>query len=85
MMEGMIISFVGGLVGMILGFVVCMIQQAFHVIPLGDGTSNYIVDYYPVKIEGIDFLIVFATIFIISLIISAIPIQQINHKKTNQL
>ena len=35
--------------------------------------------------EGIDFLIVFATIFIISLIISAIPIQQINHKKTNQL
>lgn len=75
--EGMIISFIGGLVGMLLGALVCWMQQTFHIIAL----NNAIIGYYPVKMELGDFLIVFATIFFISLIVSVIPSQKIHPKK----
>lgn len=73
MTEGMIISFIGGVAGMMLGWLVCFLQQTFHLIGFGNGETNYIVDYYPVKMNPVDFLIVFITIFIISVIVSLIP------------
>ena len=71
--EGMIISFIGGLAGMLLGWLVCFLQQTFHIIGFGNGNANYIVDYYPVKMNPLDFLIVFVTVFLISVIVSVIP------------
>ena len=69
----MIISFIGGVAGMVLGWLVCFLQQTFHLIGFGSGDANYIVDYYPVKMNLWDFLIVFVTIFLISVIVSLIP------------
>lgn len=71
--EGMFISFIGGLAGMLLGWMVCFLQKTFHIISFGNGTANYIVDYYPVKMNPLDFLIVFVTIFLISVVVSVIP------------
>lgn len=73
MTEGMIISFIGGMAGMVLGWLVCFLQQTFHIIGFGNGETNYIVDYYPVKINPLDFFVVFVTIFLISVIVSLIP------------
>ena len=63
--EGTIISVVGGIIGLILGIVAVLLQQHFHFIPLGDGTGNYIIDYYPVALQLQDVLIVLATITVI--------------------
>lgn len=82
MMEGMIISFIGGMVGMFIGWLVCFLQEKLHLITFGNGTESYLVDYYPVKMEWIDFLVVFATIFIISLIVSLIPSRRVGKKIT---
>ena len=70
--EGMLISFVGGIAGMLIGAVVCLIQQTFHIVKLGNG-GNYLIQYYPVSMHLTDFLWVGATILIISLITSSIP------------
>jgi len=80
MLEGMIISFVGGVIGMLIGLGVCILQQIFHIISFGGDSGSYIIDYYPVKIEALDFLIVFGTIFIISFIASLIPIKNLQFK-----
>jgi ABC-type lipoprotein release transport system permease subunit len=80
MLEGMIISFVGGVIGMLIGLGVCILQQVFHIISFGGDSGSYIIDYYPVKIEALDFLIVFGTIFIISFIASLIPIKNLQFK-----
>lgn len=72
-MEGMFVSFVGGILGMLLGFIVCFIQQTFHVIKIGGGTGNYIINYYPVQMSGMDFLIVLLTVVIISYLASRLP------------
>lgn len=71
--EGMCISFLGGLAGMILGSLLCFIQQTFHIVRFGSGEGNYILNYYPVSMEVIDFIIVFITIILISLLASWIP------------
>lgn len=73
MTEGMIISFIGGVAGMVLGWLVCFLQQTFHFISFGNGEANYIVDYYPVKMNPVDFIVVFVTIFLISVVVSVIP------------
>lgn len=78
MYEGIIISFIGGIVGMLFGTLVCWAQQTFHLIRYGDGGG---LEYYPVKMELIDFLVVFVTILLISLIASVIPLHQVKTTK----
>ena len=63
--EGMIISVVGGIIGLILGIIAVLLQQYVGIIRLGDGTGSYIVEYYPVALLLKDVLIVLATITII--------------------
>ena len=63
--EGTIISVVGGIIGLILGIIAVLLQQHVGIIRLGNGTGNYIVEYYPVALQLQDVLIVLATITII--------------------
>ena len=63
--EGTIISVVGGIIGLILGIVAVLLQQYVGIIRLGNGTGNYIVEYYPVALQLQDVLIVLATITVI--------------------
>lgn len=84
MLEGMIISFLGGVVGMCLGWLVCILQQTFHLITIGDGTGSYIINYYPVRMDPVDFLFVFATVFVTSLLVSFLPTRRLNPKTTEQ-
>ncbi|PKP19583.1 MAG: hypothetical protein CVU04_05680, partial [Bacteroidetes bacterium HGW-Bacteroidetes-20] len=41
--EGILISFLGALLGMFIGFIVCFVQQYFGIIKLGDGSEGYII------------------------------------------
>lgn len=71
--EGLSISFLGGFVGMLAGALICFIQDTFHLISFGNGEGFYITDHYPVNLQGGDFLLVFVTILLISLLASYFP------------
>ena len=62
--EGLLISVVGGIIGLLIGIVAVLIQQHFGIIRLGNG-GNYIIDAYPVALEMADVVLVFVTITII--------------------
>ena len=62
--EGLLISVVGGILGLLLGIVAVLIQQYFGIIRLGNGGS-YIIDDYPVALQFTDIVLVFTTIAII--------------------
>ena len=64
-LEGMLISIIGGLGGLILGFIVLYLQQAYGFVSLGSGQGDFIIDAYPVKMNWIEFVYVFATVQII--------------------
>ncbi|MCQ2309580.1 MAG: FtsX-like permease family protein [Bacteroidales bacterium] len=63
--EGTLIAVVGGIIGLVLGIIAVLLQQYVGIIRLGDGTGNYIVDYYPVALKLTDILVVLATIVVI--------------------
>ena len=63
--EGLLISVVGGLLGLVLGIAAVLIQQYFGIIRLGNGDGNYIIDAYPVALQFADIVLVFITITII--------------------
>ena len=79
--EGLLVSALGGLAGTVLGAIICLLQQTFHIVKLGGGGAHYIIPYYPVQIRLTDLLIVLLTILIISVLTSVIPAY--NLKKSN--
>ena len=79
MLEGVMISFIGAFTGLILGFLICWAQMTFGIIRLGDADA-FIIPYYPVKMEWLDFAAVFVTVLIIGLLSSWYPVRQISKK-----
>jgi len=69
--EGMLLALVGGGIGMLLAFVLGWLQLRFHLIPLTGG--SFLIDYFPIKLRWIDFLLVGLTVFVIALIASWFP------------
>ena len=64
MNEGLLISVAGGIIGLLLGIVVVLLQQRFGFVKFGGG-GNYIVDAYPVVLKLKDVLLIFTTIFVV--------------------
>ena len=61
MNEGLLIAVAGGIIGLLLGIVLVLLQQRFGFVKFGNG-GNYIVDAYPVLLKLKDVLLIFATI-----------------------
>jgi lipoprotein-releasing system permease protein len=68
--EGMMISLIGCIIGIVLGFIICLIQQQFNLIKMGSKTS--VLDAYPVAFNISDFGLVFITVIAIAVIASGI-------------
>ena len=62
--EGMLICAVAVVAGLLLGFVVCFLQQQFGIIRMGDG--NFVVRAFPVAMRAVDFLYTFLLVMAIS-------------------
>lgn len=69
--EGLLLAIIGGVIGMLLAFVLGILQMKYHLIPLEGNT--FMISYFPVKMLLQDFLLVGATVLIIALIASWIP------------
>ncbi len=81
--EGMFVSLFGAIAGMVLGAVLCFLQLQFGMIRLGDADA-FIVPYYPVKMELLDFVAVFFTVLIIGVLSAWYPVKQISSKYLRQ-
>ena len=64
MNEGLLISVAGGVIGLLLGIVLVLLQQRFGFVKFGGG-GNYIVDAYPVMLKLKDVILIFTTIFVV--------------------
>ncbi|MTI32206.1 ABC transporter permease [Xanthovirga aplysinae] len=69
--EGALISFTGAFLGLILGLLVCWLQQTFGLISMGMQTG--VVDAYPVKMQALDFLYTSISIIVITFLASYRP------------
>ena len=69
--EGVLLAAIGGSLGIVIAIIICVPQQKFHLIKLQGGT--FIIDYYPVQMQPLDFLLTIITIAIISFMAAYIP------------
>lgn len=60
--EGRMISVMGAIIGLLVGLLLCWIQQTFGVIALGSSAGSFIVDAYPVSVHFSDIALVFVTV-----------------------
>ncbi|MFA5971241.1 MAG: FtsX-like permease family protein [Lentimicrobiaceae bacterium] len=74
--EGLLISLSGAFTGLLLGFLVCVVQEKFGLIKL-QGDGSFIISAYPVKMIAIDFLYVFFTIVLIGTAAAWLPVKRI--------
>lgn len=68
--EGILWSLTGGLIGLLLGGLLCWGQQYFGWMKL---QGNFIIEAYPVSIQASDFGVVIATVVLIGLLASLYP------------
>lgn len=69
--EGLLLALIGGSVGMLLAFIIGLLQMRFHLIPLQGAT--FMINYFPVQMKVQDFILVGLTVLVIALIASYIP------------
>lgn len=68
--EGMMISMIGCIAGLIAGYLFCILQQQYGFIKMGD--FNLITDSYPITLKWLDFVVVLGTVTGISIVASYI-------------
>ena len=77
--EGWLISAVGAVAGMILGFLIAWAQMKFGIIKLY-GTGAFIIDAYPVELQGSDFFYVFLIVLLIGFFAALFPVRYLTRR-----
>ncbi len=75
--EGWMISSLGAVAGIVAGTLVCYSQQVWGWLKLGHD-NNYIIESYPVSIQPLDILYVFAVVLIIGFVAAWYPARNIS-------
>ena len=85
LMEGMLISLIGALLGLALGAIICWLQIRFGLIQLGNDNSSFVVNAYPVHMQLADFILVFITVMSIGFLASWYPVFNIKKIHLGQI
>jgi ABC-type lipoprotein release transport system permease subunit len=75
--EGWLITFIGIISGIVLGLILCLLQQHFGLLRLSNTPGAYIIDAYPVIVKVSDLLIVFAVVSVIGLLTVLYPVNNL--------
>ena len=75
--EGNLIALLGAVIGLVLGVVLCLLQQEFGIIGLGGG-GQFVVDAYPVRVKVTDLLLVLVSVVAVSALSVWLPIKILN-------
>ena len=60
--EGRMISAIGAVAGILVGLLLCWLQQRYGIVGLGQSSGSFVVDAYPVSVHPEDILLVFVTV-----------------------
>ncbi|MGV3560718.1 ABC transporter permease [Larkinella arboricola] len=72
--EGSIVAFIGAIVGLVLGIVLCLLQQRFGFVSMG--IEGSLIDAYPVKLQANDLIITTFIVITVTIVVSWFPAQK---------
>jgi len=80
--EGMMVSFSGAIAGLILGSIICIVQQQFGLVHINAEGGSFLINTYPILMQGTDFLFVFLTVSCIGFAAAYIPVRSLGRIDT---
>lgn len=78
LLEGWMVNTLGALGGLVVGLGICLVQEHFGLLKLGNG-AEYVIESYPVAVQGWDIAMVVMTILALGAISSWIPARKIKN------
>jgi len=78
--EGWLITFVGAVVGVTLGLTLCLLQQYFGLLKLGNTPGAFVIDAYPVSVQALDIVLIFVTVSIIGFLAVIYPVNNLRKR-----
>lgn len=80
--EGRMITLFGAIIGVVLGLILCFMQQQFGLISLGGGNSggNFVVDAYPVSVHAWDIVLIFITVLVVGFLSVWYPVRYLSRR-----
>ncbi len=78
--EGRMISAIGAIIGVGFGLLLCLLQQEFGFVKLGNSEGSFIVDAYPVSVHYIDVAIIFVTVLVVGWLSVWYPVRYLSKR-----
>lgn len=78
MKEGLLITSVGAISGLILGLGVCLLQQHFHLVKFDE---QYVISYYPIQLQVKDFIWILSVVMAIGFLAAIYPVRVFTRNK----
>ena len=78
--EGWMIAGFGALIGIVVGVTLCLMQQQWGFIKLGESSGSFIIDAYPVRVELADILAVLGTVLSIGFLAAWYPVHYLGKR-----
>jgi lipoprotein-releasing system permease protein len=69
--EGLLINILGGLIGLVLGLLICYLQIWFGIVPIQES----IMESYPIEVEFMDIIYILITVISVGLLSSYFPVK----------
>lgn len=73
--EGRMISVIGAVIGILLGLLLCWLQQEYGLVALGQSSGSFVVDAYPVSVHPEDIVLVFLTVVAVGFVSVWYPVR----------
>lgn len=78
--EGWMISALGAAIGLVLGLAICLLQQEFGLLKLGNG-FEYVLSAYPVSVEALDILVIILIVLLIGFLAAWYPTRHLRAER----
>ena len=74
------ISVAGAVMGIVIGLLLCFIQQQYGLVRLGDSDASFIVDAYPISVHYDDVALIFITVIAVGWLAVWYPVRYLSRR-----
>lgn len=78
LLEGWLVNTIGALGGFVVGLGICLLQEHFGLLKLGNG-EEYVISSYPVAVQGWDIVVVALMVLLLGALAAWIPAKRIKN------
>lgn len=78
--EGRLISAIGAVLGVLIGLLLCWLQQQYGIVRLGTSEGSFVVNAYPVSVHPWDIVLIFFTVMAVGFLSVWYPVRYFSRR-----